>query len=78
MKHIFIVNPTAGTRDRYDEIARALEPMRGEIDYEIYRTAYPKDATRYVRQMCLDNPGYPLFVSMPAAATERSTRSCRA
>ncbi len=56
MKHIFIVNPTAGTRDRYDEIARALEPMRGEIDYEIYRTAYPKDATRYVRQMCLDNP----------------------
>lgn len=57
MKHIFIVNPSAGTRDHYGEISKALEAYRGVIDYEVYRTAYPKDATEYVRRTCRENPG---------------------
>lgn len=57
MKHVFIVNPSAGTKDHYKAISSALEAYRGKIDYVIYRTGFPKDATEYVRRTCEENPG---------------------
>lgn len=46
MKHIFVVNPCAGGRDRSHEIAAALAPL--DIEAEIYCTTATADATRYV------------------------------
>lgn len=54
MKHIFVVNPCAGGRDRGDEIAAALESIGVEAD--IYRTAAPADATRYVAERIAAQP----------------------
>ena len=52
MKHLFIVNPTAGKKDRSAEIARkayeVLKPMG--VNYEIYLTKAPRDAERKIRE----------------------------
>lgn len=52
MKHLFIVNPTAGGSDRTANIRKAAEELfsgTGE-EYEIYVTTGPKDATREVKE----------------------------
>ena len=48
MKHLFIINPTAGGRDATEEVrSRVEEVFHGRIDsYELYVTTGPKDATR--------------------------------
>ena len=62
MKHLFIVNPTAGKKDRSAEIARkayeALAPMG--LNYEIYLTRAPHDAERKIREEAAS--GEQLFV----------------
>lgn len=55
MKHIFVVNPCAGGKDCGDDIAVALSQL--DIDYEIYETTAPRDATRFVARWCDDHPG---------------------
>ena len=52
MKHLFIVNPTAGGRDATSDIRqRAEAAFRGRSEaYEIYVTLGPKDATSRIRQ----------------------------
>lgn len=52
MKHIFIVNPTAGKKDNEKEITDALSLHNGQIDYEIYKTKFKHDATQYIRKYC--------------------------
>lgn len=52
MKHVFIVNPTAGKVDKTDYIRNHLSKYDDVLDYFIYYTKGPKDATRYVRD-CL-------------------------
>lgn len=51
MKHLFIVNPTAGGRDKTEEVrARAEEAFRRRSDaYEIYVTRAPLDAVDKIR-----------------------------
>ena len=52
MKHLFIVNPSAGGHDATAEIRQRVETAfrnRSE-DYEIYVTLGPKDATSRIRQ----------------------------
>lgn len=46
MKHLFIVNPTAGGRDHTEEVRAKVEPAfrRREDQYEIYVTKAPMDA----------------------------------
>ena len=69
MKHLFIVNPTAGKKDRSAEIARkayeALAPMG--LNYEIYLTKAPLDACDKIRAEAASGS----CSSMPAAATAR-------
>lgn len=51
MKHIFIVNPISGkgkTLKAVDKIKKVCEEEN--LDYEIYFTEYPKDATKIARK----------------------------
>ena len=50
MKHVFILNPKAGSGTHLCEARAAIESLAGDI--EIYETKAPKDATRYIRQWC--------------------------
>ncbi len=56
MKHIFIINPSAGPRDAYDEIKEAVDQYGHGVDYELYRTQAPGDATIYIRDWCRHHP----------------------
>lgn len=49
MRHIFIVNPAAGSHDSTKEVAERLKCFDGKIDYEIYCTKGRGDATEYVK-----------------------------
>lgn len=55
MKHVFVVNPCAGGRDRSDDIESALGAL--EFDTEIYCTTGHRDATRFVADWCAKHPG---------------------
>lgn len=50
MKHIFVVNPCAGGRDRSDDIRAVLSALGA--DAEVYCTLGPRDATRFVADRC--------------------------
>ena len=52
MKHLFIVNPIAGSRDATDEIRdRVRSAFLSRSDpYEVYVTSAPHDATEKIRQ----------------------------
>ena len=46
MKHLFIVNPVAGGKDRHEYVAeQARRALEGSADaYEVYITTAPMDA----------------------------------
>ena len=52
MKHLFIVNPTAGGKDKTEEVRGKVEAAfqkRGE-EFEVYVTTAPMDATRKIEE----------------------------
>ena len=49
MKHIFVVNPAAGTADATEAVRGTLAAYDGKLDYEIYVTRGEKDATDFVK-----------------------------
>ena len=51
MKHLFIVNPTAGGKDRTSEVRAKVEEAFStrEGQYEIYVTRAPLDATEKIK-----------------------------
>ncbi|MBR7132358.1 MAG: diacylglycerol kinase family lipid kinase [Clostridia bacterium] len=51
MKHIFIVNPAAGATDATAFVERSIKELNTELDYEVYTTKAPGDATRYIRSL---------------------------
>ena len=55
MKHIFIINPAAGKADSTNEIVGQLTKIR-DLDYQVYITRVPKDATEYIKTVCSENP----------------------
>lgn len=55
MKHIFVVNPKAGERDRSIEITENLKDINA--DTEVYITRGPRDAVRYVSDRCRQASG---------------------
>lgn len=61
-KHIFIVNPAAGARDRTTEIAGAIRAatLRNPIEYEILITEAPRHAIELVERVIEENPARPL------------------
>lgn len=52
MKHIFIINPAAGKDNSFENIKKLLELKKVEVDYELYETQAPGDATAYIRSYC--------------------------
>lgn len=56
MKHIFIINPAAGKENAYETICSALDALETPVDYEIYLTQAPGDATTYIRSYCAEHP----------------------
>ncbi|MBO7488656.1 MAG: YegS/Rv2252/BmrU family lipid kinase [Bacteroidales bacterium] len=56
MKHIFIVNPGAGRRDATQDIEKQIAELATNYDTELYVTLDAGDATRYVRQRCMEEP----------------------
>ncbi len=56
MKHIFIINPAAGKDNSFDNIKKILELKKVEVDYELYETQAPGDATAYIRKYCTEHP----------------------
>ena len=55
MKHVFIINPAAGKADSTDFIVGQLTKMEN-LDYQVYVTRVPKDATEYIKKTCSENP----------------------
>ncbi len=51
MKHVFIVNPTAGKGDTLASIRKSLD-LKQDFEYEIYVTSKAGDATDYVAKTC--------------------------
>jgi YegS/Rv2252/BmrU family lipid kinase len=53
MKHLFIVNPTAGGKDKTAQVRAQAEQLfkNREDEFEIYVTTAPMDATEKVRQL---------------------------
>ncbi len=49
MKHVFVINPSAGPEDATDRIKQALASCSPCPDYEIYSSRGPGDATLFVR-----------------------------
>ena len=62
MKHLFIVNPVAGGKDRREYVAeQARRALEGSEDaYEVYVTTAPMDATQSDIQRLFNQP-YFLF-----------------
>lgn len=54
MKHVFIVNPTAGKKSSLEIIENALK--NEEIDYEIYVTKCIGDAKEFSKKKVLEDP----------------------
>lgn len=50
MKHVFIVNPAAGTQDATARIKERLAAYGDTLDYEVYVTRGQKDATTFVKE----------------------------
>ncbi len=63
MKHIFIVNPAAGKQDSTEFVRQSIEALGLDIDYEIYRTAGPGDATKYIKSVLEDEVNQYRFYS---------------
>lgn len=52
MKHIFIVNPASGKENSTEEIKRQLAKLDSDVDWELYVTKSPGDATQYIKKYC--------------------------
>ena len=50
MKHIFIINPAAGSRDRTKDYTAAIEESCRGLDYAIHVSQAPGDCTRLAKQ----------------------------
>ena len=56
MKHIFIINPTAGVKDLTTQIISTIENELPIATYEVYVTTGAGDALRYVKDYLGRNP----------------------
>ncbi|MBR1851268.1 MAG: YegS/Rv2252/BmrU family lipid kinase [Bacteroidales bacterium] len=56
MKHIFVINPSAGKADATADLTNRLHSLDGRVDYAIHITSAPGDATQYVKQLCHQEP----------------------
>ena len=63
MKHLFIINPAAGSRDRTEAYSRQIHEVCGGkgLDYEIRVSAGPGDCTRLAREAALTGEEYRIY-----------------
>ncbi len=59
LKHIFVVNPAAGGRDATEHVKSVVKNLN--IDYEIYCTKHPGDATEFVKSLNGDGNHYRVY-----------------
>lgn len=55
MKHIFIINPAAGKENSYTAIEKELKALEVPVDYQLYQTKGPGDATAFIREYCREH-----------------------
>ena len=56
MKFVFIVNGRQDKKFLLKELKKAIESLGREVDYEIFTTRAPRDATEYVKSYKVDGP----------------------
>ena len=56
MQYVFIVNPAAGQPGTREAVEKALAAFHEPVQSEIYETAAPHDATRYVKEYAASHP----------------------
>lgn len=61
MKHLFIINPAAGSRDRTEDYRAQIQAVCGELAYEIAVSAAPGDCTRLARQAAETGEEYRIY-----------------
>lgn len=52
MKHIFIINPTAGKTNIHERICAEISQLSADMDTQTYLTDAPGSATRFIREYC--------------------------
>ena len=58
MKHLFIINPAAGSRDRTKEYKKAIVEACQGLDYRVEVSAGPGDCTRLAAEAA-ETPTHP-------------------
>ncbi len=63
MKHLFIINPAAGSRDRTQQYSQQIEKICGEkgVDYRIEVSAAPGDCCRIAREAAVTGEEYRIY-----------------
>lgn len=63
MKHLFIINPAAGSRDRTKKYTEAINEICGRqgLDYEIYVSKAPGDCCRATREAAQTGEEYRIY-----------------
>ena len=62
MKHLFIINPAAGSHDRTEEYTRKIQDACGSnVDYRIAISAGPGDCTRLTREAAESGEEYRVY-----------------
>ena len=56
MKHIFVINPASGVKNRTEEITSLVKQVLSEEDYIIYETKGIGDAIIFVREFIVSHP----------------------
>jgi len=58
MKHVFIINPAAGKRDRTAEVSRQIQELcrSMDLDFAVCKTSRPGHATELVQQIASAEP----------------------
>ena len=63
MKHLFIINPAAGSRDRTEKYTRKIEEicMQTGVDFEIRVSNAPGNCTQIAREAALSGEDYHIY-----------------
>ena len=63
MKHLFIINPAAGSRDRTESYSRKIRDVCGSrgLDYRIEVSACPGDCSRLAREAAQTGEAYRIY-----------------
>lgn len=56
MKHIFIINPTAGKKDISKKIIEEIKSVFKDAEYLVHITSAPLDAKNFVHEYCYNHP----------------------